>query len=249
MEISDHEYARMVRWAEQQLQRVAALEEENRELRRQVEDLRRGVGMAVVVQGRVISVNPAPAEVPLPNAGPVSHPSFGPVFQTGPQPVPAQPPYQPPYQEPVQPTPRQEVFSEGLWITGQTHAVKAPAPAQRSTSPSQEMTPSWLREDVPQAPTAPPAPRRTLSAATSSHPAMPKPQPPAPPQPPRAAPSAPQPAGRQRVLARPLTPRLEATSLPSLAQLTGQQPAVRVPGRKRQQPDDHTPYSDSFVLG
>lgn len=266
MEISEHEYARLVQWAEQQQRRIAALERENHELRRQVEDLRRGVGMAIVVQGRVIPVNPAPAEVPLPNAGPVPHPSFGPALYTSPQPVPASQPsqYQQPNRpiqpsQPIQPAPRPEVFSEELWITGQMRAVKAPTPAPHPLSPSQEMTPSWLREEPPQAPTPmptpPSAPHRTLSAATGSHPAMPKPQQPSRFRQPRSEPITPTPqqTGRQRVPARPLghlpLPRLEPTSLPTLAQLTGQQPAVRAPGRQRQNPDERTPYSDSFVLG
>lgn len=254
MEISEHEYARLMQWTEQQQRRIAGLERENHELRRQVEDFRRGVGMAVVVQGRVIPVNPAPAEVPLPNAGPVPHPSFGPSLQTSPrQPPSAQQPPQPQYQpahpmQPAQPAPRSEVFSEEMWITGQRRAVKAPAPppAQRPISSSQEMTPSWLREDPPPAP----APRRTLAAATNSHPALPRPLP----QQPPSAPLSSQQTGRQRVPARPLARqrplalRLEPTSLPTLAQLTGHQPAVRAPGRQRRDPDEHTPYSDSFVL-
>lgn len=256
MEISDNEYARLVQWAEQQRQRIAALEQENRELRRQVDDLRRGVGMAVVVQGRVIPVDPAPAEVPLPNAGPVPHPSFGPALhrlsqQPQPAPQPTQPlqPMQPTQQRRavprLQPAPRPEVFSEELWITGQMRAVKAPTPAATPThhpmTASQEMTPSWLREDAPPAPT--PKPRRTLATATNSHPAIPKP----PTQPVPSTPSAlSQPTGRQRVTARPLS--RPSAPLPSLAQLTGQQPAVRIPGRQRREPDERNPYSDSFVL-
>ena len=249
MEISEHEYARLVRWAEEQQRRLAALEWENHELRQQVNDLRRGVGIAVVVQGRMIPVDPAPAEMPQPNAGPMPHPSFGPALQHAPRSAPAQP-SQPHHMPPIQPTPsappapRSQVFSEEMWITGQTRAVKPP-PALRPTSLSQEMTPSWLREDAPQSPTPPPAPRRTLATATGSHPAMPKP--------PRTAPPERQQSGRQRVQARPLSrpsdPRLEAVPLPTLAQLTGQQPAVRIPGREPQQPDERTPYSDSFVLG
>lgn len=263
MEINEHEYARLVQWAEQQRRHIAALEQENRELRRQVDDLRRGVGMAIVVQGRVIPVNPAPVDVPVPNAGPVPHPSFGPALQTAPQQppqLPAQPPYAPQPQPTHQhvaphipPAPRPEVFSEELWITGQMRAVKAPVstPAPRSVTPSQEMTPSWLREDAPQAPT--PTPRRTLAAATSSHPAIPKPPAPAQPRQPYPTPNPtptppnPQQMGRQRVSARPLS--RPSAPLPSLAQLTGQQPAVRVPGRQRQEPDERSPYSDSFVLG
>lgn len=262
MEISDFEYTRMAQFMEQQRRHIAALEQENHELRRQVEDLRRGAGMAIVVQGRVIPVNPAPAEMPLPNAGPVPHPSFGPAVQQA-QPAPQSQPYFPRPVQYAQPAPRPEVFSEEMWITGQMRAVGAsvPPPAPRPISPSQDMTPSWLREDPTPAPTPAPssAKRHTLATATGSHPALPKPpfqqpQPPQPSQQPRAAAPNPQQTGRQRVPARPLSRppvhRLEAIPLPSLAQLTGQHPAIHIPGRQQQpEPGERTPYSDSFVLG
>ena len=218
MGISEHEYARLVRWVEQQQGHIAALEAENRALRRELEDLRRGVGMSVVVQGRVLPVNPTPPEMPRPQAGTPPHPSYG-------------------------PAPRPPVYSESAWITGQAHAVNTPPPApapRRPATSSQEMTPSWLRDSEPRTP--PPAQRRTLSSATGAYPSTPRP--PAQ-QHFRAAPDWQQ-TGRQRVPARPLPHSPEVAPMPSLSELTGQRPAIRIPGWS--QSDRRNPYADSFVL-
>ena len=56
-------YQAMAEWLEQQERRLRALEEENRELRRQLGEMRRGMGIAVVIEGRTIPLA-ALAEVP-----------------------------------------------------------------------------------------------------------------------------------------------------------------------------------------
>lgn len=217
MGISEHEYARLVRWVEQQQGHIAALEAENRALRRELADLRRGVGLSVVVQGRLLPVNPTPTEVPQPNAGTTPHPSYGPV-------------------------PRPPLYSESTWITGQARASNPPAPVRhRPITPSQEMTPSWLRDNDPHTPPQAPAPRRTLAAATGPYPTAPRPSS----QQYRVAPDRQQTA-RQRVPARPLPYAPEVAPMPSLAELTGQRPAIRIPGWS--QSGERNPYSDSFVL-
>jgi hypothetical protein len=52
-------FEEMSTWLEQQERRVRTLEAENRELRRQLEELRRGVGISVVIEGRTVPLAPA----------------------------------------------------------------------------------------------------------------------------------------------------------------------------------------------
>ena len=81
-------------WLEQQVRRVRALEAENRELRRQLDELRRGIGVAVMIEGRafplaphhneyqaapqrdVAAASPAPSQLP-PGLIPVVPADFG----------------------------------------------------------------------------------------------------------------------------------------------------------------------------
>lgn len=56
-------------WAEQLQQRVMRLEMENRELRRQLDELRRGVGIAVLIQGRPVALASPPPAMPGTGSG------------------------------------------------------------------------------------------------------------------------------------------------------------------------------------
>src|SRR5262249_52596378 len=107
-------------------------------------------------------------------------------------------------QVPFQPAPAPAPsahFPEAPWITGSQHAVR-PRPEweqPRAASPrpltsSQEMTPTWLREESPQAVRMPPW--RHTARGGPPPPAAPCPPPPSPPPPPP----------RQERLARPGTP-------------------------------------------
>jgi hypothetical protein len=106
------EGARMARWLAEREQRIQALEAENRALRLQLERLRQGVGIALVIEGRVVPMAPSssgiiasapvptvahapqaaphiaatqPHAIPQPIPQPIPHP---PVHATGTQPVP-----------------------------------------------------------------------------------------------------------------------------------------------------------------
>lgn len=247
------EYGQMPEWVERQQRRIAELEAENRELRRQLDELRRGAGIAVVIQGRSYPLAaPAPSltgEHPAVATGPRYPQAHGPA-----QPADAYPRARPAgaprrgYDTPLpaghHATAEAPAFAEDAWLTGSMRAIPArarltqpqrPAPAPRAQSPSQSITPQWLRDDQAHA-SGPrePATWDEIAAAQDSW--------------------APGPATgahtyvRPRVKSRPLTPRLEPVPFGSLAQLTGQQPAVRKPAN-RERTAPRTPLSDSFLLG
>ena len=256
MELSNEQYRQMVNWMDRQQCRVAELEAENRELRHQLDDLRRGVGVSLVIQGRALPVSVLPAPEPT---GPIAteRPSY-PVYSA---PLQAQTPQAgrvSPATPPTAFTPRPMPAPDSTWLTGQMRAVRAPAPAagasqpSRQTIPSQNMTPTWLREEsalpapiVPSAPAVPSWPStplsasrpRTLASATGKQPAARSPLQL------EAQATVPISPARPR---RPTVPRLEPQYLPSLGQLTGRFPAVRLPDKPA---GERSPYSDSFVLG
>jgi hypothetical protein len=246
MELSDQQYGRMIEWMEYQQRRLAELETENRALRDRLDELRRGVGVMVMIQGRAYPLaNGAP--VAAPRTAEFSHATGGfPAVQpshTAPCPaVPSRP--TPPMGTPRIP-PHAQAFPETDWLTGQMRSVHAPAepPRQpqpqeppRRARPSQEMTPSWLRDEWSASrPVAP----RPPSGGAGFPPSTPRaqPQPPADPTPARwpqrARPaSLPLPSDQHRV--------------PSLAELTGHRASLRdwaAPSGSR------SPYADSYVLG
>src|SRR5258707_5826419 len=155
------------------------LEIENRELRRELDELRRGVGISVLIQGRLVPLSA------LPSAGAAlpSYPTPAPFAATGqqsaaatftPPPTGSEPPSQPappllpyppaprrtPQSPPRSANPRSEPFPEEAWITGQRRVVRPPAlqpqpeprppvSQQNAARPSQRITPGWLREEPP----------------------------------------------------------------------------------------------------
>ncbi len=280
MELSNEQYGQILSWMDRQQRRVAELETENNELRRQLDDLRRGVGVSLVIQGRALPVSVLnalePASAVASSAIPVPAPIGEYLASSLPgTPVPAPRPTHPAYptysapratQAPITPvspvTPQHQMASratpapDSTWLTGKMRTVRPTAPQssgmerQRTETPSHEMTPNWLREDT-RTPTSPIAPRvqswlptplpatpkpRTLASATGKQQAV---------RPPlrqeQATTSPTQPRPRRSTL-----PHLEPEHLPSLAQMTGRQPAVRIPGKPT---TERTPFSDSFVLG
>ena len=233
MDMTENEYGRMRSWMEWQQRRIVELESENLLLRRQLDALRRGFGVSVVIQGTQFPLAPLPAlnpPSPLPagqwSASIARQPSL---------PEPSLPPL-------AQPVLERVANQDDGWLTGQMRAVRAPvagqlpvAPERRTPSVSRDITPTWLRDEDPRES----SPRRTLTAATDQHPAL------------RPQRHAEPPAPRERVSSRPLSrqalPKLEAVRLPTLAELTGRQPAIR--GTVRSRALERTEFSDSFVLG
>lgn len=192
---------------------------------------------------------------------PVSRPAYPaspayPQYPTYSRPAAMQPAWPMPSEASMpQRAPRSAPAPDSTWLTGQMRAVRAPVSRVEAIGPrsvaanAQNMTPTWLREEVPlPAPSIPSAPSwpstampsmprpRTLASATGKQPAV---------RSPLRQGQAPTPfaAAQSR---RPVAPRLEPEHLPSLAQMTGHRPAVRLSGK----PDtERSPFSDSFVLG
>lgn len=279
VELSSEQYGQVVNWMDRQQRRITELEAENRELRRQLEELRRGVGVSVVIEGRALPVAALPTtgleSAITPPTSTSQYPAFQPSIartSVSRPAYPASPPYPqyPTYSRPTemqpawpmpseaslpQRAPRSAPAPDSTWLTGQMRAVRAPVSRVEATGSrpaatnSQSMTPTWLREELPlPAPSIPSAPSwpstampsmpkpRTLASATGKQPAIRSPLR----QGQAAAPFA---SAQSR---RPVAPRLEPEHLPSLAQMTGHRPAVRLSGK----PDaERSPFSDSFVLG
>lgn len=257
---TEQEYRQALAWIEQLRTRVAQLEAANGDLLRQLDDLRRGIGVAVVIQGRAIPlVGPATSVTGAPQTGAsaaspsaVSQPVPGPYsLPTGPISAPyhAAFPQSAPLSAPLggmQATGRTPAFSEdSAWLTGQMPAVHPAGGAgtagprggaqQRQTRPSQRVTPEWLREETQGG--QQPAQRGPVGRGTGQMPAV--------------TAHAPTPNARPRprggVQARPLGGQESPERLPSLAELTGHIPAVR--GRPKLSKRERDEYDDSFVLG
>ncbi len=158
MSATNTPYVQMIDALRWQQQRIIELEAENRELRRQLEDLRRGVGIALVIDGRQISLasSPAAASTSTPSTGPAqdaawtsgAHPSSAPTTASVPTPRPVPSPITPQYALPTQPpahaaahtAPPQRAnaqpseaatFPENVWLTGPAPALKPAQPAQQ----------------------------------------------------------------------------------------------------------------------
>jgi hypothetical protein len=242
----------MVAQIHHQQRYIAALEAENRELRRQLAELRRGVGVTVTIQGQTMSLTAPVATVVSQSTEPVDTNITGilPLMtSTGSYPTPT-PPAQPGPQTPPRTwnhsayrqygqgqTPAESgEYSENAWLTGEMRRVspvsrpqqQPPATEQpRPLSPSQQVTPLWLREE----------PREWPSLTT-----------------PQATPS------RRPPVSRPAMPQQQQTplrysqqgqeSFDSLARLTGHHPIMRSLNERQQPPsNERNPYTDSFVLG
>lgn len=254
---TEQEYRQALAWIEQLRTRVARLEAENGDLLRQLDELRRGVGVAVVIQGRAIPLaapmpgdprrqTGAPAVFPAPvsQPTPASYP-----FPSGPisAPYPSAYPYSAPLSSPLgggTQTGRPAALSpESSWLTGQTPAVHPTGGgassqrggARRQTSPSQQMTPDWLREETQG---GQPSTRHSQTPRSTN-------QMPAATPYPSASNARPRPRGG--IQARPLGGSESGERLPSLAELTGHIPAVR--GRAKLSKREREEYDDSFVLG
>lgn len=223
-----------------QRQRIVALEAENRELRHQLEELRRGMGIAVLIEGQAIPLTalaPAPAaRMPVPTQPPramSATPASRPSTTSGRMAVvrgPAAPstPYSPmPLPRPSIPSapPRiaASVRDEG-WLTGPTPAVRPRPLAAHSSS---NVTPAWLRDEAPTVVAAPVAPVSQPAYVSQAQP--------------RRLSTGP--------LVRPSVPRLQPAGFPTLAQITGRMRAVRAQPQPEVWPGGRNPYTDSFVLG
>lgn len=249
---TEYEYRQALAWIEHLRTRAAQLEAENAHLRLQLDELRRGVGVAVVIQGQAIPLAPLSRQ---PGAMTGSQPvQLSRSQPTGPISAPFPPALHPsaPLSAPLGGAPSGPLpspYTENTWLTGPTPAVspqRAPAQGQqrpagqhRQGRPSQRVTPEWLRDDSPNGPNNRPSPTSygPASRATGQIPAVG----------PRGASTNGQPRPRGGVPARPLGGQASGDRLPSLAELTGHVPVVR--GRAKQARRDHEDYDDSFVLG
>jgi hypothetical protein len=256
------EFGQVRDYLERQQRRIAELESENRTLRRELDELRRGVGIAVMIHGRAVPL------APLPPAGTAAnprhsvttsgqHPAVMPVA-SGPIPGAGPIPHVQPTQQPA------ANFPEANWLTGSQPALRAqPRPEQtagprqaHTLRPSERITPEWLREAT--ASQAPGSERPNVwdAAYVAGSPGATPSQIPATPSRILATPSqpgewpAPRAARSRRSHASAPLPPLPLPSeppYPSLAELTGQLPAVQ--RKPRRQANERNPYDDSFVLG
>ncbi len=255
-----------LRW---QQQRIIELEAENRELRRQLEDLRRGVGISLVIDGRQIPLaSPAAASMPHPSAGATQdaawtsgvHPSSAPTTGSFPTPRPLPSPMTPPFTLPTQPpvqaaahtAPPQRAttqpgeaatFPENAWLTGPAPALK---PAQQQQQPTQPASRQESRRVEPQ---QPPQPLQRFTPPAWLHEEAPTPaswesEPEA------SAPSHPRVAARRHYTPHnPIPPvpeeiwraeqQRDTGKFRTLAQITRQQPAVSIPGKPRKTSNTH----------
>lgn len=264
MSAMNAEYAQMTDALRWQQQRIIELEIENRELHRQLDDLRRGVGVSLVIDGRQIPLASTGAslaqDAPRTSSG---HPPIPPTA-TPPTPIPVSlpSPITPP-QPPQRPNARHSApaFPENAWLTGPAPAVK-PAPPSPQQHPSQPARPMPRQGNHHVGPAQPPQPQRFvpptwLSEESPTVASWETESEAAPPSHPRI------PAQRQHLPHTPIGPvpaevwraeqRYESGKLPTLAQMTGQHSAVRIPGKRKKTGntygDEHNPFTDSFVLG
>lgn len=257
-------YMQMTEALHWQQQRIIELEAENRELRRQLDDLRRGVGIALVIEGRQIPLASPAASMPRPSAGLAhdtpwtsgAHPSPSPTHP----PIPS-PPHTTPPPHRAQAQPSEAAFPENAWLTGPAPALKPAQPAQQqparhtprqesrrvepkqpqSQQPPRFTPPAWLHEE---APTVASWEAEQQTSAPPSHLRIP--------------------ARRQHIPHNPIPPvpaeiwhaeqQRDSGKFRTLAQMTGQHPAVRIPGKPQKttgntHSDGHSPFADSFVLG
>ena len=175
------EEARLARWLTEREQRIQALEAENHALRLQLERLRQGIGIALVIDGRVVPMAPSspgitasapvPAVAPAHQAAPAQPHAIPhmPRHATAPQPIPhpsrhsgARPTWPPLAETPAQLpavgplTPTSPVSAIGQWAASPPRATGAPAPM-----PHPE--PSWFEAETPA-----PAPREERDAPDAS---------------------------------------------------------------------------------
>lgn len=290
------EYTQMTEALHWQQQRIVELETENRELRRQLDDLRRGVGVSLVIEGRQIPLmSPDAPAMPRHSAGPSARPTPAAPWISGvypastpattaapaPTPVPMPPPMTPPQpafpsRPAVQTTAHtmppqranthhgEAAFPENAWLTGPVPAVKPASPSllqQQQQQPArhtphQESSrvqqsqhqshlhrftpPTWLQEEAPTVASweAEPKANTPMSNPRTSVQRQHSPKNPIPPIPAEVWR-----AEQQRDTGR----------FRTLAQMTGQHPAVRIPGKAKKagtpHGDEHNPFADSFVLG
>ena len=259
---TEQEYRQAIAWIESLRARVMQLESENGDLRRQLDELRRGVGMAVIIQGRAVPLavplaapTPASAGYPLQQASapaafpsPVSQPMPSlngqtslPIAPLSARQHPPAAPLSAPINSAARPGAVAPRYPENTWLTGQmpvAHPEGGAAGGQREndqrrqTRPSQRVTPEWLREETQGSYGA--SQQAPVPRTTAQMPATGQ-----------------SPAARARprggTPARPLGSQESPERLPSLAELTGHMPAVR--GRPRLSKRERDEYDDSFVLG
>ena len=247
----------MEAWLELRERRIRALEAENLELRRQLDELRRGVGVAIVIEGRAIPLAAlAPTSTPAetrpeaaqPGWQPPTPPATTPPQRSGyaferawPSPAAAAPaPTAPPWPGHALPS-----MPTTLMPTPATHATPAPVRRAAQTGANDD---SWLTAEHPATTAAPTgAPARPRGASRSladdaawlrSGAAWPQPARPAP-----VAPTAPTGSVGPAFPSAPAQPRVPPANRSTRP--------VRIPGAgqpERPQNAERNIFADSFIL-
>ena len=270
MESGKFEFGQVREYLERQQRRIAELESENRTLRRELDELRRGVGIAVTIHGRTVPL------APLPPAGTAAHPrpSVTPSSTTSGQhpavaPVPSGPVPNAGPTAHAQPAPPAATFPatfpEANWLTGSQPAIRAQSQSERTAEPrqahvprpSERITPEWLREAAVSQASAngrqdawggSPIASADGTTGPSQIPVTPSRYPATPSQAGELPISRASRSRRSHASAPlPPLPLPSEPPYPSLAELTGQRPAV--PRTSRRPANERNPYDDSFVLG
>ncbi len=222
--IPDRDYHRLMAQIQYQQRCIAALEAENSELQRRLNDLRRGIGISVTVQGQtmsltspvitVVSQSTEPADPGITGIFPSMEAPIGTSYATNQGASPRA--YAPP-PRPTAPRGRDNRASGSSSRAGQVpygspEGVESPPP-----EPDRVATPPWLRDQPSEWPTL-----------STPHPSVGR--------------AAPRGTGLP-----PESPPHDQFS--TLAKLTGHHPAVHERSDQRQYPHGPTAFSDSFVLG
>lgn len=272
---SNVEYAQMTEALRWQQQRIIELEAENRELYRQLDDLRRGIGVSLIIEGRHIPLAASSLQSPASSTttAPVPTPMPAPLPMTPHRDFSTQPPIHPTAHNtntasqsvppPERPRARhsETAFPEQAWLTDTAPGAKLTQPErQLQSQPARPMPhqgnfraepappPQQPQSLVPPAWLIEDAPTITMGELS-----------------PVAAPPSHQPAPAQRQSLPPgsIGPApaevwraervYESGKFPTLAQITGKHPAVSAPGKRKKagdmHDDTHSPFTDSFVLG
>jgi hypothetical protein len=166
----------VARWLAEREQRIQALEAENHALRQQLERLRQGVGIALVIEGRVVPMAPSSAGVitsapvpavapvpahnatqPRPVPHPIPHPPLHATGMTGAQPAPHWPRREPssPAWPPLAETPAHLPAVGSLTPTGPVSAIgqwtggPSRAASMPGAQPAGRPEPRWFEDEAP----------------------------------------------------------------------------------------------------
>jgi hypothetical protein len=225
----DWDYNRLVAQLHYQQRAIATLEAEKRELERRLTELRRGIGITVCIQGQTMSLT-SPVVTVVSQSTEPPDPGITGMFPVMSDPAPPDAAWVAADEPAPTPDSKSRLYynpsTYGAPTTGQHRARNTSQPQQSSwirdsrDRDARHVNPFWLQDETVEWPPLN-TPRVTQGRSATS-------------------------------VSRPL-PRhrgpVEAPQFSTLADLTGEQPAVRPADADRRRPQDHNPFADSFVLG